>query len=333
MPVRNEALFIGKTLQGFLNQDYPRHRYEILIVDGDSSDETVPIVQALQVGNDNLKLFSSPKRLASAARNIGVRHARGDYVAVVDGHCEIDNPCYLANIADAFARSGADCLGRPQPLDVSGATPLQKAIAAARSSWLGHHPASFIYSDQEQFVEPQSVAVAYRRAVFDKLGGFDEAFDACEDVEFNQRVHAAGLRCFFTPRIAVPYVPRGTLRGLFRQMARYGRGRMRLLRKHPSSFSIASLVPAFFLLGIIVGPLLSWFVPLCGVILAACLTLYAIIVCGVSLSITWRAQEIRLLPWLLLVFPTVHLGTGYGVLVELFTGFFRGAKPKCEGVA
>ena len=108
------------------------------------------------------------------------------------------------------------------------ASALQKAIAAARASWLGHHPDSFVYSSQEQFVPAKSVAVAYRRSVFDMVGLFDESFDTCEDVELNHRIDRAGLRCYFTPKIAIRYSPRLSLRALFLQMARYGRGRVRI---------------------------------------------------------------------------------------------------------
>src|SRR5207244_2168104 len=103
--------------------------------------------------------------------------------------------------------------------DVGGATLLQRAIATARASRLGHHPASYIYSNVEQFVPPQSVAIAYRREVFERVGWFDETFDACEDVEFNHRVAKAGLRCWLTPRVQVRYQPRGSLGELFVQMA------------------------------------------------------------------------------------------------------------------
>src|SRR5204863_2792068 len=101
-------------------------------------------------------------------------------------------------------------------LDVRGATRLQRAIAAARASRLGHQPDSHIYSAAEGFVPPQSVAVAYRRSVFERVGLFDENFDACEDVELNHRVARAGLRCYFTPRVAVHYYPRSSLTCMFR---------------------------------------------------------------------------------------------------------------------
>jgi hypothetical protein len=66
-----------------------------------------------------------------------------------------------------------ECVGCPQPLDVTSATGLQRAIAAARSSPLGQHPDSFIYSTEPPFVPAGSVAVAYRREVFEIVGYFD----------------------------------------------------------------------------------------------------------------------------------------------------------------
>src|SRR5947207_3179263 len=83
---------------------------------------------------------------------------------------------------EAFQRSRADCLGRPQPLRVEGATRFQLAVALARESWLGHNPDSANFANRERFVTPDNVAVAYRREVFDRVGLFDESFDACEDV-------------------------------------------------------------------------------------------------------------------------------------------------------
>src|SRR5439155_21468815 len=127
-------------------------------------------------------LLDNPGRLASAGRNVAIRAARGELIVIVDGHCDLEGRRHLRDLADVFARSGADCVGRPQPLDVATATPLQRAIAAARASRLGHNPSSHIYEDTAGFVRPQRVAVAYRREVFAAVGPFDETFDAREDV-------------------------------------------------------------------------------------------------------------------------------------------------------
>ncbi len=202
MPILNEARCIEATLSQLLAQSYDPEYFEILVVDGQSTDGTQEIVQKIVDRYPNVQLLENPRRLSSAARNIGIRHASGDVVLVVDGHCEIENDHLLANVAEAFETSGADCIGRPQPQDIRTATPLQRAIAAARSSWLGHHPDSFIYSNKAQFVPAASVAVAYRIDVFEKVGYFDENFDACEDYEFNTRCDKAGLKCYFAPKAA-----------------------------------------------------------------------------------------------------------------------------------
>jgi len=320
VPVRNEGAFIRQTLTTLLGQDYDPQRFEILVADGQSTDDTRAVVRALQGAHPNLRLLDNPRRWSSAARNQAVQAARGDILVIVDGHCEITGRDHLRQLADAFARSGADCLGRPQPLDVTGATPLQRAVAAARSCWLGHHPASHIYSNAEGMVRPQSVAVAYRRSVFETVGLFDERFDACEDVEFNHRVDRAGLQCFFTPKVAVRYHPRDSLLRLFRQMVRYGRGRMRLLRKHPETLSASSLVPALFLLGLAAGPVLALFSSWLGLAYLAGVGLYAGIVAAVSLLLAAQHCEPRLLPWLPAVFATIHVGAGAGLLWEGLAG-------------
>ena len=322
VPVRNEARFIADTLAQLLVQDYPADCVEILVADGRSTDETWAIVSAIAAEHPRVRLLDNPRRFSSAGRNVAVEAAGGDIVLLIDGHCQIDNPRYLADLADAFERTGADSVGRPQPLDVRGATWTQRAIAQARSSFLGHHPASHIYSDREAFVEPSSVAVAYRREVFDRIGLFDERFDACEDVEFNHRLGRAGLSCYFTPRATVRYQPRGSLVRLFRQMVRYGRGRVRLLRKHPDTFSLPGFVPALFLVGLVVGPLLaSLFAPLWFVYLGS-VAAYALLVCVASLHCAVRSSQPALLALLPAVFATVHLGAGWGLCWEGLAGLF-----------
>lgn len=316
VPIRNEEKHITEVLDRLLEQDYAPDRFEILVVDGMSEDGTREIVGEYVRNHDNIRLLDNPKRWSSAARNIGVKESRGEIVLVVDGHCLIENRAMLRNVDSAFETSGADCLGRPQPLEMHDATAIQWAIASARRSPLGHHPDSFIYSGQAQFSPAISVAVAYRRDVFEKVGFFDESFDACEDVELNYRIDRAGLRCYFDPAIAVHYVPRRTLSGLAFQLNRYGRGRVRFFRKHRETFSLKSFGPGFFVLGVLVG------LPLCFVhwILLAfylgVLGLYFIAVLAESFRLAVVNRRISMFPFLPFVFFVIHFGFGFGILRE-----------------
>ncbi len=317
VPVRNEEAFLESTLRPLLDQRYPADRFEIIVADGESEDETVAVVRRLQVDRPNLRIVNNPRRLSSAGRNLGVGLARGHYVLIVDGHCELRSLDYLRHLVAVFEQHGVESVGRPQPLDVTGATPLQRAIALARSSRLGHNPGSFIYAAEGGYVPPQSVAIAYRREVFDRIGNFDECFDACEDLEFNTRLAAAGGRCYFAPQLAVHYHPRGSLSGLVRQMLRYGRGRARLALKHPRTISIPPLVPAAFLLMLTGSFALGLVAPTFAGMFCLTVLAYGVAVCVAAMMLAARGGTPELVPLLPAVFASIHVGAGWGVLAEL----------------
>ena len=239
---------------------------------------------------------------------------------IVDGHCQVRDPHYLRRLVEAFeairrryasaGRSRCEPTSRPR---------LQRAVAAARASWLGHNPDSAIYSDVARFVAADNVAVAYRREVFDRVGLFDESFDACEDVEFNTRVRQAGLTCYFTPAIAVEYQPRGTLRGLAYQMTRYGRGRARLGLKHPAMITAASLVPPLWLRVARCGgrreldldPVRDRLRRFASRVSVGCSG-------GIVAGVARRSRHFHFVR-LPLVFATIHAGFGWGYLRETVT--------------
>lgn len=320
MPVRNEEASIGGVLRQLLEQDYDPQYFEILVVDGASADRTRQVVEEIALTHPQVRLLHNPRIWSSAARNVGLLAAQGELLLIVDGHCELPGKHYFSTLVDAFERSGADCLGRPQPLDIADASPLQSAIAVARDSRLGHHPASFIYSSELQFVPAHSVAVAYRREVFDRVGLFDEGFDACEDVELNHRIDLSGMRCLLVPELRVSYHPRATLRGLWRQMDRYGRGRTRLLRKHPGTFSLLGFAPAVFVGLLIVCAVLASWLPTAA--LGGCLLAAAYLAALVAFSayLAWTNRSLALIARLPIVFVVLHFAAGVGALREAISG-------------
>src|SRR5437867_8817490 len=228
VPVRNEGPFIGSTLEQILAQNYPRERLEILVVDGGSTDSTRQTVLRLTRSHSQIRLLENPKRLSSAARNLGFQSGKGDIFVVIDGHCYLQNEHLFRNIVECFDTSKADCLGRPQPLNPPDLTMFQEAIAIARASPLGHSRTSYIYSNRAGYWSPVSVGAMYKRRVFERIGYVDESFDDCEDVEFNYRVEKAGLCSYFHPSLGICYYPRPTLLEFLKQMYRYGKGRAKL---------------------------------------------------------------------------------------------------------
>lgn len=315
IPIRNEERFIAQTIRYVLMQDYPADRVEILVVDGESDDRTAEIVGAIAQQDSRVRLLHNPGRLSSAARNVGARAARGDIITFIDGHTYIDNDQLLRNTALLMAEKSVQALSRPQFLETPENTDFQKAVALARRSVIGHGLDSTIYTDRDAYVDPTSSGATYHRNVFADVGYFDERFDACEDVEFNHRVHRSGRQSFTSLKTAVYYYPRENLTRLFHQMKRYGIGRFRLARKHPSTLAPGTLVPAMFTGGVFLLTFLSVLVPYIGWTFLGIYGLYALMVFLSSASIAGR-HGMHLLPKLLVIYPTIHFGLGWGFLSE-----------------
>lgn len=315
IPVRNEQAHLGRVLKDLLEQQYPPERYEILVADGQSTDGTAQIVEeAARASQVRIRLLTNPRQLSSSGRNVGVRGSSGEIVIFIDGHCRIPSKTFLSDAATIFAKTDAHCLCRPQPLNVRGNSSFQAVLANARATVLGHGRDSTIYNtDLEGFVNPSSAGAMYRRAVFERVGYYDESFDAAEDVEFNHRVFKAGLRSYISPRLAVLYEPRSTFRALWRQMMRYGRGRLRLIEKHRDAFSFAQPMPAIFLLWLVIGALGSLISPAFRLVFASSLAIYAGALLYFSIGMALRHGLLHLLlgpP----VYLVIHLGLGAGFL-------------------
>ena len=319
MPVRNEERFIASTLGELQDQDYPADRCEFLVCDGMSDDRTREIVADLAAADPRIKLLDNPARRSSAGRNVGFRSGRGDVMVVVDGHVHIGRRDYLRQLAGHFERSGAHCLGRPQPLLPTRPGGFSEAVAMSRASRLGHSPSSFIYSGYEGYAPAASMGAAYRREVFDLIGYVDEGFDACEDLEFNTRLDAAGLRCWTSGDLTDWYYARDSVGALFRQMHRYGFGRYKYLRRHRHALSASQLAPPAMALGVTSLPALAVVAPPLFVTGVTVTLLYALIIVAGSVLLARRTTW-RHLGRYIVIFPAIHLGLGFGFLASVLRG-------------
>jgi GT2 family glycosyltransferase len=319
IPVRNEEQRIGAVLEALRKQDYPSELFEVVVTDGMSTDRTTEVVaQYVSQPGAPIHLVRNLGKLSSSGRNLGVATGSGEVIVFVDGHCHIPSRDLLKNVTRLFESTGADILCRPQPLDCPGNNYSQRVIAAARASWLGHGVDSTIYSTTlAGWVDPSSAGAIYRRSLFDRFEGFDERFDACEDVEFNYRLHQAGIKAYISPDLTIFYEPRNTLSSLFNQMMRYGKGRVRLARKHPRSFSWPVLVPAGVVLLLLLG-VGAAFTKFLWVWLLM-VGIYAGIVVVESTCVA-RRIGLASFPRISLAFIAIHAGLGAGLILEWVKG-------------
>jgi len=326
MPVLNEEKYLASTLDQIYMQDFPMDQVEVVIADGGSTDRTREIARSFKGRFGSLRILDSPRGLASAGRNLGIRNSVAPYVMILDGHTYLPSKTLLKEMVELFESTDAQCLCRPQPLTPPDIGEFERTVAVCRGSRMGHNPGSDIFSDFEGQVDPTSSGAMYRRSVFDTVGYFDEEFDACEDVDFNFRVHKAGLKARISPKLTVCYYPRSSLGALFMQMMRYGRGRFNMFWKHRDVSPLqllASLAVAGLALLLLLSPISdtawSYFRTLTG--------LYILVVVGFSAYLAQREGSLSCILIGPLVFPMVHFGLGCGFLAGAWEHYGRRQPP------
>lgn len=318
VPIRNEAAFIERCLTSLIHQTLARDRFEVLVVDGRSTDKTREIVSRFVEHTPFLRLLDNPGQTAPHAMNIGLEEARADVIVRVDGHCELD-PDYLETALEILAETGAGCVGGP--LKNVGETYWARAIALGMSSPFGVGNALFRYAEQASEVDTLAFG-AYRREVFETVGPFNEELTRNQDDEYNYRVRAAGFKIWLDPRLRSVYYTRGTLKSLWKQYYQYGFWKIRVLELHPGSLQLRHLIPALFWLALISGVLAALLLRPWGLLLLPAVVLSYLL--G-DLLFAWRqsrqnrqdSQDKQYFTALLLVFPTLHLSYGAGFWVAL----------------
>lgn len=332
VPVRNEAGAIGRLLGQLQKQTYPAHLFEIIVADGRSTDATRSIVEEIaQASKVSIRLVDNPRIRSGPGRNAGIASATGEVIVFIDGHCEIPSNRLLQDTVLLLEQTGAECLCRPQPLTAYAPMGVGRIIADARASALGHGRDSLIYDmTHTGFVPPASSGATYRRIVFETTGHYDETFDACEDVEFNTRVAAAGFRAYTDPRLAVFYEPRKSFSALFHQMMRYGIGRVRLSRKHKEAASLSQWAPAVLVAAIVmaIGAVLAsiylrnW--PVLIPAIPAILFALATVVASIDMARHHGWRHALLGP---IAYWMIYIGLGSGMWKELLSPSERAILP------
>src|SRR5262249_9102844 len=146
-------------------------------------------------------------------------------------------------------------------------------------------------------------------------GGFDPAMAYGEDEELHWRLRQRGFQVVLCPALHQLYRPRGSLAGLWRQYWNYGRGRMRVLRKHPDFLAPRHLAPSAVVVALAGLAAAGILVP--GARTAFAVVAGAWVVGLVAAACTGRGAEWRERLLLPVAVGGMHLAYGAGLLREL----------------
>jgi glycosyltransferase involved in cell wall biosynthesis len=262
VPVYNGAGIVEELLQSLLDLDYPAECHEIIVVDNGSTDRTRQIV-----GRYPVRLLEEREiKGAAAARNKGIRHARGDIIAFTDADCVADSNWLKMLVADhedpSIGGFAGEILGCEPARTIVEAIHNQRRVLSPFRIERSADGVQKVEYKRRALVEPQAALerlwfrlglityyrkapsvpplhnaatanVAYRRAVFDKVGLFDVDLLRGQDTEFAFRMQLNSDFGFHAaPKAIIYHKHRTTVSELFAQRARYGLARILILDKY-----------------------------------------------------------------------------------------------------
>lgn len=249
IPTRNEENVIEETLRSVFNLKYPK--FEVIVVDGHSTDKTVEIVSKFPV-----RIYYDNGTFGSA-ENIGVHHSKYDFIARIDA----DNrptPRWLRIVMRKLMSDEklVGVCGRVLPFNRSSLLASCEGfeflawfekVGAKVPNWFGPFGGS-----------------VWRKKSIIEAGYFDKSFNAADDVDIGYRIRQLGYKFGITHKALIYHIYEDNIKDFFKHHVWYGRGRMKIWRKHPKAWGfIGTFYPFFypiFLLSILLSLFLKPFI-------------------------------------------------------------------------
>jgi glycosyltransferase involved in cell wall biosynthesis len=244
IPAKNEAEYLGECLASLSELDFPKERYEVIVADNGSDDNTVSIAEKYSA-----KVVDLPdEQTISAVRNGGVVEAFGDILVFLDADCTVSID-WLLCAEPYFQREDVSCFGS-SPIIPEKATWVEKTWFLVRKS-------------EQQVFERQwqeSTNMFISKEIFNKAGGFNEKLATCEDVDLSYRLLKLGKIISDSRIAAIHHRDPKTIKEFFLKEKWRGKSNYSGLFQHGVKLSElpSLLLPLYFsgLLFIAIGTLL-----------------------------------------------------------------------------
>ncbi|MBN1482208.1 glycosyltransferase [candidate division KSB1 bacterium] len=323
--VYNAIEHIQECLDSLMAQDYPIHHYELLFIDNNSTDGTKELLLYYNRHYSHVRTLINPVIGIAGSRNLGLRHARFDYIAYIDSDCVAPRD-WLSKLVAGYEKYAKE---EPKLVAVGGANRpprntnlLYDSLDIMLNTFLGSHGSvqGKRYERDRYVPHIPTVNVLYFKPILLRLGGFDVTFgNIAEDQDLSYRLGTAGYRFIYMADTAVLHKLRSTWAGWFKNMYVYGKGRMWLIRKHHHKTDMMLIAPLLLILSMF-APLLSFLSPLLQgpLLYFPLLFFFSVIECA-------RVRRFALAPALFLLYVGTHFAYGIGEIAGLLKNrdFYR----------
>ena len=203
----NRAKYIGPLLDSISKNDYPTSDYEIILVDNNCTDNTRGVCEQFVATHPEIRLryVVETEQGLSAARNKGIKEAKGEVIIYVDDDALVDTD-YIRIYAEHFA-------AHPETMAAGG--PIEPLYETKEPSWMSPYTKALLtawmnYGDKVREYPngryPGGGNAAYRRTVFDQVGLFNTelgrkgtALLASEEKDIFDKMKALGMLVLYLP--------------------------------------------------------------------------------------------------------------------------------------
>ncbi len=326
--VYNRIEEVKELLESAEKLEFDNSCYELLFVDDGSTDGFKNFIEGYAVSSElNIRAIYQENKGPGAARNNGMKHAKGEYFIYVDSDCMFP-PHWLKTIDKAVVENGLEAFGGPDTCHESF-SPLLKAINYSMTSIIGTGGTRGNKKSVAKFY-PRSFNMGIHRKVFENIGGMNKLRHG-QDMDFSQRIYDAGYKVGLIADAFVYHKRRTSLPKFYRQIFNWGVARINLAQQHPSMLKLVHLLPAFVVTGLVLLLLFTLVSPMVGKVLWILTGIgYLLIICWAFMESLARYKNLKAALLSPVTLNIQVFAYGFGLLKALWQTKILGRK-EAEG--
>lgn len=297
IPVKEINDYIRQAMKYYEKLEYDN--FEILIFPDMNSEEKFP----------NTRIIASGKVGPADKRDMALRYAEGEVFAFIDDDA-YPREDWLINAIGYFDDPNVGAVGGPA-VTAPDDDIWQQASGKVYESFLcsGGYTYRYLPKEEREVDDLPSVNLIVRRDVFESVGGYDSNYYPGEDTKLClDIIKKAEKKIIYSPKVLVYHHRRRMFKQHLKQATNYAKHRGYFAKALPeTSCKLAYFIPSLFVIGLVGGPLLAYFVPILWKLYFGVIMLYVLLL---IMSIH-NARSLKV--WILTFMGIIATHVGYGL--------------------